>query len=56
MQDKKYPVTLKIDCRNLSENEIKDLSAKLFQFVDVKILGEDLIYLNYKILIVRKIC
>ena len=43
---KNYPVTLKIDCRNLSEIEIKNLSEKLFQFADLKILGEDLIYLN----------
>ena len=46
MPEKIYQTTLRIDCRNLTKSAIQELSEKLYQYADVKILGEDLIFLN----------
>ena len=46
---KSYPITLKVDCRNLTKAAIQDLSERLYQYADLKILGEDVIYIDDEI-------
>ena len=46
---RKYPITMKVDCRNLTKAAIQDLSEKLYRYVDFKILGEDVIYIDDEI-------
>ena len=41
---KTYPITLKIDCRNLAKSAIDELEEKLVRWLDVQILGEDIIF------------
>ena len=44
MKDKTYPVTFKLDCHNLTPPEIEELAEKLTAYLEVEILGGDMIF------------
>ncbi len=41
---RKYPVALRFDCRKMEKSAIEEFAEKLMPFLNVKIIGETIIY------------
>ncbi len=48
-KNKKYPVSLRFDCRKMESSAIEELAEKLMLYLSVQVIGGNIIYATGKV-------